>query len=70
MEQLQALGFTVTYSGLCPVSLWGKHIIHARHSAGGLVNGYGDYETAAILDAINTVNKRLAYVEPSIKVTH
>jgi hypothetical protein len=71
MEELKALGFELTFSGpsyLIP--RWGKYIIHAKHSAGGTVNGYGDDEAAAIADAVATVQKRLAYVEPSTKVTH
>lgn len=70
MEALKALGFELTFSGLSSVALWGKHVIHAKHSGGGLVNGYGDDEVSAIADAVATVQKRLAYVEPSTKVTH
>ena len=70
MEALKALGFEVTLSGPCPIPLWGKYWIHAKHTSGSLVNGYGDDEAAALANAVETINKRLNYVEPNIKVTH
>lgn len=54
LDKLQSLGFTVTHSGPTYMKTWGKWVVHVS-GPGRMVNGYGDDEASAILDALITI---------------
>lgn len=60
MNKLEELGFTITHSGPTPNPNWGKHWIHASKldadgKMQGAVYGYGEDETSAIANAVQTL---------------
>lgn len=56
-EQLESLGFEVSFTQASQVVAWGKWFVGLKKSSGHAVNGYGVDEEAAFADALATVNK-------------
>jgi len=58
-EELFAQGWELIYSDPSSVAGWGKWVVHLQHQSGRRVNGYGTDESAAMSEAMETINKPL-----------
>ena len=56
-EQLEKLGYNLSFSEKCPVIAWGKWHVLFKREKGTQVAGYGDDENSAFEDAIKTARK-------------
>jgi hypothetical protein len=56
MEELQKLGYFLSFSIPSPVLRWGTWEVVVKKEDGTTVHGYGNDESSAFVDALKVVN--------------